>query len=360
MEGKFNLSHTIHELKHLLPTQTPLKDFIHHNTLHAFQQNNFFDAIFTASELFGYQVTFQLNEYRKLYNTGRIKDSILTRVVEKRKSALMTDFWKDKMLHGSYETEYNPKVGRLRKLWKEKHNINLDDRVQPILFRIIASYLDQGIALWQFPYEDKGLLYAIKEVEQNSFTSFFKSKRAKALFIDSNTSVESLLKILVGNEAYYDTYLYDQQFGHRGWSGMVAVLEDQPHTLLYPKKISYDDFLILELVLEIDALDNALGTKWQPLCNDYKGIPLNIHDKATFTEWHEVLILWHEAFEWDYYDEVLSGVSDLKKKGNNIKESKKSFQAVFCIDEREDSLRRHIENVDPHRVLFSTLQWQVL
>jgi uncharacterized protein len=346
MKANFNQAQVIGELKHMLPSQTPLKDFIHHNSLHAFQQHHFFEAIFTASELFGYQVTFQINEYRKLHQIGRIKEVILNHIIQKRKGLSTLSYWKEKMLNVNYESTYDPKIGRLRKLWKSQYNINLDDKVQPLLFRIISSYLDQGIALWQFPFEDKGLLYAIKEVEKNSFTSFFKTKRARKLLFDEQTTIASLLKIIVGNEAYFENYLYDQQFGHRGWSGMVAVLEDQPHTLLYHKKIAYVDFIILDLLLEIDALDSSMGEKWAPLCLNYSEEPLDIHHKAILGEWHEVLMLWHEAFEWDYYDEVLAGVRNLKMKSTIENQEAKSFQAIFCIDEREDSLRRHIENID--------------
>ncbi len=62
MNYKFDEAHVLHELKHYLPTQTPLKDFIHHNSLHAFQHMKFYDAIFKASKIFGYQVTLQLTE----------------------------------------------------------------------------------------------------------------------------------------------------------------------------------------------------------------------------------------------------------------------------------------------------------
>jgi len=47
----FDVDHVLHELKHYLPSQTPLKDFIHHNSLHAFQQHEFFEGIFKASSL---------------------------------------------------------------------------------------------------------------------------------------------------------------------------------------------------------------------------------------------------------------------------------------------------------------------
>ena len=57
-------AHLVHELKHFLPSQQALKDFIHHNSLHAFQHMKFYDAIFKASKIFGFQVHLQLTEYR--------------------------------------------------------------------------------------------------------------------------------------------------------------------------------------------------------------------------------------------------------------------------------------------------------
>ena len=63
----FDEYHVLHELKHFLPSQTPLKDFIHHNSLHAFQGMKFYDGIFKASKIFGYQVTLELKDFRKLF-----------------------------------------------------------------------------------------------------------------------------------------------------------------------------------------------------------------------------------------------------------------------------------------------------
>jgi hypothetical protein len=73
----FDEQRVLHELKHTLPSQQALKDFIHHNTLHAFQHMKFYDAIFKASKIFGFQVHLQLPEYREMYKTGRIREDVL-------------------------------------------------------------------------------------------------------------------------------------------------------------------------------------------------------------------------------------------------------------------------------------------
>lgn len=343
----FNEHEVIHTLKHYLPSQAPLKDFIHHNSLHAFQQMDFYEAIFTASEIFGFKVTFTIDEYRQLYEIGRIRKDVLERIIKDKKGESSVELWRQNLLNKKYESLTIPRVGRLRANWKKLYKIDLDNLVQPLLFRVLCSYLDQGIALWHFPFEDRGLLNAVRELEKNSFASFFKTKRARALLFEENISIKKLLKIVVGDESYYEQYLFDQQFSHRGWSGMASAIEDNPQVLLYKKKIELHDTIVFELLLEIDALDDTLGDHWKPLCSEISEPPINLMTETRFTELHEVLVLWQDAFEWSYYDEVLAAVDHLQKNRSVIKSESKSFQAVFCLDERECSLRRHVEAIDP-------------
>ena len=353
----FDEEHILHELKHYLPSQTPLKDFIHHNSLHAFQSMKFYDAIFKASNIFGYQATMELNDYRKLFEIGRIRSEILDKIIVDAKGKENLVQWKRHLLSKNYNENVAARIGVLRANWKKNHQIDLNTLVQPLLFRVLCSYLDQGIALWDFPVGNKGFLEAIRELEHNSFSSFFKTPRAKKLLKKQDLSITDLLKMLVGDERYFEQYLFDQQFSHRGWSGLVSAVEDHPDTLLSPKKITLNDVIIFELLLEIDNLDFNLGKDWEPLCKDLNTEPINLLADVEKTELHEVLQLWQNAFEWSYYDEVLAGIKQLslsKQKSNNDIEKEVTFQAMFCIDERECSLRRHIESIDKKCETFGT------
>ena len=359
----FNEQHVIHELKHFLPSQQALKDFIHHNSLHAFQHMKFYDGIFKASKIFGFQVHLQLPEYREMYQTGRIREDVLQMVIADKKGKEALVIWKAKLISQDYDTINHPRIGQLRKYWKEIYQLDLDNKVHPLLFRILCAFLDQGIAIDGFPVVNKPFIDSIKEMEQNSFVSFFKTKAVKQKFLSGNYSISELLKTIVGKEEYFEQYLFDQQFAHHGWSGFVSAVEDNPQTLLDRKQITLKELLEFELLMELDALNHALGNKWKPLANNVTGPPVHLFADVPKTEFAEVIELWQDAFEWSYYDSVLKGISMYGEKRmaenglgfispSSDEHAGPSLQAIFCIDEREDSIRRHIEAVDKKAETF--------
>lgn len=348
----FNEQHLLHVLKHYLPTQGPLKDFIHHNTLHAFQDMKFYDAIHKASTIFGYQTTLSLTEYRDLYAIKRISPEVLTRVINESKGHKDFEKWHFKSLYGEYDETTETRIGKLRNIWKQRYSIDIDSAVQPLLFRIICSYIDQGIAISPFPFEDKGLLNALRDLEEHSLVSFFKTEQARDLLKDESCTITKLLEIVVGKEIYFEQYIYDQQFAHRGWSGIVSSLEDKPESLLYPKNISLNDMIILELLLEIDTFTDRLGDTWKSLGSSLTQPPVDMFADEPSTELQEIIQIWQDAFEWSYYDTVLAGVMLTLPDAPKEKESPKSFQAIFCIDDREYSLRTYVESLDSHSETF--------
>jgi hypothetical protein len=337
----FDLQHVLHELQHHLPAQAPLKDFVHHNTLHAFQKEKFFQGIEKAAAIFGFRVSLSLREYRELYTQKKIREDILDRVIQKNGKALSE--WKQKMISEDINTMIEPRVGKLRSEWKKQFKIDLDNAVHPLLFRIICSYLDQGISIWNFPVHHYGFLGSVRELEKNGLSSFFKTKHIRNILIEEGKpDLEKLLHRLVGNEELYAEYVYDQQFAHPGWSGLIGNLEIQPEGLLDQRKICLEDLILLETLLELDALEFHFGKSFEPLGSRVKSRPTPLFEKVEVTMANEVIRLWQEAFEWTYYDEVLGAMQNQPAFKNENKALE--FQAVFCIDDRECSIRRHLEH----------------
>jgi uncharacterized protein len=341
----------LHELAHLLPAQAPLKDFVHHNTLHAFQHKPFHEALQMASENFGYKVYLSLKTYRDLYRQKKINEAILDNILMRQKGADAIDNWKNRMLHDPEQQFPEPHVGSVRRYWREVYHLNLDKEVHQNLFRLISAYLDQGIGIWKFPFHTRGFLSGFRELEKNSFSTFVSSERARRLLIDSETSLTDLLKILVGEEKWYGYYMRDQQFAHPGWSGMVAVLEHQKGALLDKRKISLHDLVFVECILEIDALDRRRGENWTPIGPHIREEGGPLVEPSEYSAWYEIHRLWQEAMEWTYYDQVIRGLQMSHEADFNYPSS---IQAIFCIDDRNCSVRRYVERFIPHARTYGT------
>ncbi|WP_339888349.1 DUF2309 domain-containing protein [uncultured Flavobacterium sp.] len=346
----FDEQHVLHYLTHYLPAQNPLKDFVHHNTLHAFQDRHFFDALQESSKIFGYKTYLSIEDFRKRFHKNKISAAVLNQVINKNKGVENASVWLDKMLKKQYDESLNPRIGSLRSHWKSQYSMNLDKSTHSTLFRVLCSYLDQGIAMWSFPIHDKGFLSSIRELELTSFSGFFSTKRAKRL-LEEKATITDLLKIVVGDERFYETYIFDQQFSHPGWSGMVATLESNPTSLLDKKSITLEELIIFELLLEIDTLDKKFGENWAPLASRIEQNPQNLFSPVDSDEHFEVLSLWQQAFEWSLYDQVLATVKQYKPLEEK---DEPSFQAFFCMDDRECSFRRHIEHLDKKAITFGT------
>src|SRR5262245_65805715 len=82
-----HLRHVIERAAHLLPAQGPITVFIHHNTLHAFEDLPFTEAVKKGAKLFGCQPYLTEDRYRQELGRGRIRFADLEAVLRENLGA---------------------------------------------------------------------------------------------------------------------------------------------------------------------------------------------------------------------------------------------------------------------------------
>ncbi len=80
------LREAIGHFEHVLPGQAPIKDFVHHNTLHGFQHLSFPEALMEAEKVTGNHGYLPQQQFRRYYREGRIDRDDLIAVLDRDKS----------------------------------------------------------------------------------------------------------------------------------------------------------------------------------------------------------------------------------------------------------------------------------
>lgn len=349
----FDLNTTIEHIAHWLPSQGPIKDFIHHNTLHSVQNYPFHEGVAVASKVFGANSYLPLADYQQRFKEGRITQAAIDWAIaqagcsEELKVSL---FQKDDKSH--YPTRSLANHG-LRQAWTEQLELDLNAKVHPVLFRLLANFLDQGISRWTLPKEGESFWQCVVRLATNSLVPLVPLNEPivrNLLKTDEDQMIARCLEQIVGDESLYAQYLLEVLLGHSGWSGMVYVVETNPQVLLARRDISLKQLLAVELACELAFVTKRKGNGFIKVAQlpNLANIPL----LDTVTVKPDIplkLRVWHEAMEWSLHTELLAA---LKTQQTITVTHRPEVQALFCIDDRECSVRRYLEQANENIETF--------
>jgi uncharacterized protein len=350
---EFDLNASIEHIAHWLPTQGPIKDFIHHNTLHAVQHYPFHEGVAVAAKIFGARSYLPLEDYQAMYRQGRIKNDVIDWAIEHSGCAKSKHEKLSKALFEQDDTSHYPPVSLanhgIRNSWLTRLEVDLNSLVHPILFRLLGNFLDQGISRWSLPKNGEHFWDCVMRLAQNSLLPLYPLNEPGVRELLSEVPdqvIKTCLKQIVGDELLYEQYLLELLLAHPGWAGMVHIIEQNPKSLLARRDISLKEMLAVELVLELAFLYKKKGPDFPAIAKfpHRDDTPL-LKNGASKPKIPLHLRVWHEAMEWSLHTELLRVLKT--KVIDSSAKSRPEVQALFCIDDRECSLRRYLEEINP-------------
>jgi uncharacterized protein YbcC (UPF0753/DUF2309 family) len=292
---------------------------------------------------------------------------------------------------------------RLRDRLLRLTGVDTDVLVHELLIRLCAALTDQGLAGWPLPHRDQGLWKAFLALysEPGWLTKNWLAPlrdSLERLHTGQVSAVDSLLESLqelgVSSEHLLD-FLRDSLVPLRGWAGLLWQLEtrgDRVATAVRPGTLL--EFLAVRLLLDCQAArtvaaeqlnhHGSLAGLWRltgaaPRDSHPKQLELlglQVFQVAqwcgwtagdllelTVSQWEELVHevesfnplercrIQHQAFEARFREKALQAVAH-RAALPQARPAHPRFQAVFCIDTREESFRRHLEEVCPDAETF--------
>jgi uncharacterized protein len=420
------LRRAVEHAAHLLPMQGPIGVFVHHNTLHAFQDLPFEQAVIEASHLFGAEPYMSEAAYRAELARGRIRFEDIDAVLDNEPDAVVfpglsrhslrkammtgvrefdaaTILWR--VEQGDLASDFRqPALRALFDVCFERviapeiepsEPRPVDEIIHPWLIRLCSVFLDQGMTYWPMPHREKGFYQSVRKLlaPRGGFfprylTGLNEELDRQAYF--SFSAADAVLDYLDTQhfkEAEWEQVLQAELLALPGWAGLMRRLEEDPS--LAPHEAlpcSLMDFLAVRLTMvrvasregAAEAVPDESPLKTQEsrrlsrtarVYDAARVVSLSADEVARLSaaEWAAFLSevtgcngverrrIFHLAYERWHERGILHGLASHRRyRGLYEHSARPVAQVFFCIDEREESMRRALEEADPEVETFSS------
>ncbi len=283
-----------------------------------------------------------------------------------------------------------------------------DVLVDEVLIRFCAAFLDQGLAGWSLPGRPAGFFRSFADLygEGRPVAPWLRGLPAElGRLVRAATSplesVDESLRLLGVAAAERGDYVAGTLLALRGWAGMLRQMETNAEWTAHPAPPgTLHEYLAVRLILERLALRHVAREELSDLVelHDLRAAlrrrvphpprvsvdqraylvfqlaqvrgwsPTDLH-RLSKAEWSRLVEeiesfgslerrrIYHHAYERRYRDQALDALLvNSRRRGDaegdpvpaaDEHRGRATFQVVCCLDEREESFRRHLEEVDP-------------
>ena len=281
-------------------------------------------------------------------------------------------------------------------------NSPIEELVNPYLIKFTSSFLDAGLAHLTIADKSQGLLPAFFAHIRNYSVArpawlWASLKRFEKK--SASTIIREMLQSHHIPEDKWESYLLSKALILKGWGGLVR--QSELGVAGIPAQATLKDFLAMRLLLEnvaeqhyadsphllpdvedddeifelmrpglADLADEAtrIRTTAYHLFHAFQLLPCSGSDLLALSDEQrqdlvalicnfdspERLRVWHKAYEWNLYSRAAKAVVSHNSDRSPKKDTAPVCQLVCCLDDREESFRRYLEELNDDYETFGT------
>jgi hypothetical protein len=292
----------------------PLHSFVTANPLAGFEDRPFHEAVADAERLLGGDGYPSADVFRRALESGRIDPEPLATELT---------------AHG-YDADPEASLDRLaaESPAETPDATTATDRVDAVLTKWLAAFLDQGRTEWPMPNREQGFYAAFRTVAPHDGDV----PDGDAIAALPDRPVDAIRDCLDATPVGEWRDIFEFQLAALpGWTGFLKrrAADDDAWQSTYP--ITLSDYLAVRLAL-VDLFDAPLA----PPADD----AADAHDDAV-----PLPEVWLTAWEATYRAELVDALTDASASVTEADDGRPDAQLVFCIDTRSEIIRRHVEAV---------------
>jgi hypothetical protein len=333
----------IKEVSQFLPNIRPLTEFLHLNIFPGLQKYEFWQALENASRAYSLIPLPAYKFYQERWKSGAIDPNILDlalrEAVDEKNDleSLKNLLFRSPLRIHLPEKTYRP----LHKHLGQLLNYSLNELAEPLLMRFLGGFYDQGIAYWRLPNTDSSLLECFLQLNKASVPLYplTRSFLKRMQHLSSGEIIDVILSEMFDDEDLKNLYIEECILSLKGWTGFIANLSGFPELVQERRNASLKDFLAIRLMIEKSWIEKLLP--------DFKKIKRSIFQDSDLVKVSPIPAeqwlgyrIWHESYEKSLHHRVLL---DMMREFREEKKHEYKIQAFFCMDDRECSLRRLLE-----------------
>lgn len=301
----------------------PLHSFVTANPLAGFEDRPFSEAVRQARRIFGGRGYPEAEVFERAWQSGRINPVLLEEALRDAGHEMTVEA----SLEAMRRRKRRPESSRRREAG--------EDRLDAIMSKWLAAFLDEGSANWSMPNREAGFFAAFRRVAR--WDREIPGAEGFARWPDEAGEVIAELVAEVPSNGWERLFRYHLT-ALPGWTGLIRQRAADEGLWQQAHPISLEEYLAARL-----ATADAMGLPLEPptdwaMADDRRECAREPLEEA----W---LSAWEATYRQGLLDALVSeGAADESRGGGG----EPAAQLVFCIDTRSEIIRRHLEAAGPY------------